>query len=142
MSWITKIVGGILGSSRTLDTVDNTINQIATGIDKFTYTDQEKAEGRQKGLDNYLAFIETTQKQNSEQSMARRNIADRWINLYLNLVIGWVVIKGLAIKWAVLAPLSDAFKDALLLLGTGTLMVLGFYFGVHLARGIPNPWKK
>ena len=140
MIW--NLVKSIFSNSRSLDSVDNTINHIAKGIDKFTYTDQEKAEANAKGLDYHLKFVEASTKQNSDQSKARRNIANKWINLYLNLAVGYLVTVGLSLKWTAVATLAVAFKEILIILGTGTLVILGFYYGVHLLRGIPIGKKK
>lgn len=132
---IAKAIFGF-GSSRQLETVDKTVDHIANGIDKFFYTDQEKAEAAKTGYDQFLKFMELNRDENSERSIARREIAKKWIAIYLNLVIGYLVVVAISIRFEALNILANAFKEAIVLLGTGTLMVLGFYFGVHLLRGL------
>ncbi len=139
---IAKSIFGF-GGERQLDTVDKTLGHIASGakmvtemIDEREFTPEEQSKANFKVVEQALEFQKATHEENSSRSKARRTIAVRWITFYLSLCSGYLVVTAAAIKWPALEKLMQAFMYIITLLGTGTLMVLGFYFGVHLLRGL------
>lgn len=145
LSTVGKFLSG-KNVERGLDSADNVINKLASGIDKFTYTKQEQAIAGGKALSEYVDWVKSTVGQDSPQSRARRTIAILWVRYYLTIItlaIGLriyadskaVLVEGKWVHTTALHETAIFVKEIALMLGTGTLVILGFYFGVHLLRG-------
>ena len=70
--WI--ILSFLANSTKTAETEagKSIVDGLISGIDKIVYTDEEKAEARQKDLETILKFWEVVSRENTEQSKARR----------------------------------------------------------------------
>ena len=65
-----------------------------SGIDAIAYTDEEKADARQKGTETILKFWEVISKENTEQSKARRILAKMTFQVFFFfLLVAAVVYK-------------------------------------------------
>ena len=124
MSFFSKL----LGLDKGLETVDNVANHIATGIDKATFTEQEKSQANLKLVDAQIRFMEAQGDENSVRSKTRRVLAI--------IIILPPVLYTLAS--AVLYKIDKDYSEHLLSLVTEwkweILAVIGFYFGIQLLR--------
>jgi len=123
MSWLTSI----FGSSKSVDTVVETAAKgIYNGLDALFFTDEEKAEFRQKQADTVIKFAEIAYDENSIRSVTRR-----WLAF---MVIGPAML--MVVTAATLYPFFPDYSDFLFTV-FGKLIpwaggVLMFYFGPHI----------
>ena len=127
-------LGRILGGDRALDSADNMIDKVASGLDKLHFSEQEKTEYSIKAGDQYLEYMKTQTDQNSVRSRTRRVLA---VALVLNFL-------GLLNASAVAYCLNKLELAKHLLTTAGTLsslvlLVCTFYFGYY---AISNVVKK
>ena len=122
---------GFFGSKSGRDNIVSGIKFVAAEIDESTLKDEEKVKYHHQRIGHCLKFMEMNTDQNSDRSKARRDIAQRWINSYLVLIFLTLVVKLWGTK-----DQYDSFIDMLTLMGAGTLMILGFYFGYYGIQGI------
>jgi hypothetical protein len=141
MNWlINKIMG--ISSDKLVDTAASGIGAIGTMIDERKFTEEEKSKANANLIAKALEFATLNNDQNSERSKARREVAKKWIGFYLDrLVPGYLGIVAINCFYPQLQSLVVAMKDIIVLMGTGTLMVLGFFFGTHLVRQGTNMFK-
>ncbi len=121
MSFLTKI----FASEKTLGKLTD---GIYNGIDMAVYTSEEKAAMDQKVLDFRLKYMEGTKHQN----VSRRYIA--W-----GLVFLWCFLVLFAVLLRVCGADHDAdfvFKVLNDVVNLPFGLVVGFYFGTHLLRGV------
>ena len=123
------------------------IDMLAEGIDKFTYTEQEKAANGKAALDSYVDYIKSTNDENSERSVARRKLALQWMSVQFRLIYVWLLCLAGEAVWPatldatgkVLTPSRiHVVTEGVVLINkmwwVGTLMVLVFFFGAHTLR--------
>ncbi len=130
-----KMITGI-GGGKGID-IDKGIGHIASGLDKLNFSPQERAGHNLKVLNLALDFMKENKDQNSIRSVARRTIAVLWIRFYLLMILG-----SLVAFYFDKIKLAEMMKEYVVLMGTGTLVILGFFFGVHLLRGFVGNIKK
>lgn len=99
-------------------------------IDNAFYTKQEKAENKGKMLGWYLEYLKTTNPQNK----ARRTIAFLVVGLWVLLILVGVTAKGFE-QTGFATYIFDTLNENV---NQPFLLIVGFYFAVHLIRG----WKK
>lgn len=115
------LLGSIFGSSRAFN---KTLDNIAGTVDRFVYTDQEKAvhnqEVRAKMMDASTAYLESTKGQN----LARRLIA-------VSVVVVWLAAVVLSAVLAALGLYTEAeiIHGIIAEVSTEIMVVFGFYFG-------------
>ncbi len=120
LSWLTG--GG--------GTANKVVDAAVDGLDALVFTDEEKSRAGQKILDFKLKWLTAT----SGQNVARRVIA-------IAIVALWVATIVLAIGLQLLGATEKSdfvfltLKDVI---NTPFMVVIGFYFAAHLARGIKN----
>ena len=123
---------GLFGNSdNAKKVVDTAADGIYNGLDKIIFTDEEKSDARQKGVDTFLSFVKLAYDDNSHRSVTRRWLA--WSIVAFNLVLAGLA-TGLAIAGkmeAVNAILSIATSFQL---GWAFVAVVVFYFGVQFFR--------
>lgn len=113
-------------------TVKKAADGIYNGLDKLVYTEEEKAEARQKGVDTFLKFAELTREENSVRSVTRRYLA--WFISLNTFAAFWLTVifalnnKDEMVKKIV--SLAEAFH-----IGWAFAGVVVFYFGVQFVRG-------
>lgn len=106
---------------------------IISGIDKIWYTDEERAENRQKANETLLSFWKIIANENTEQSKARRMLAVMTFKVYFALILIGTTVYKFDAEYA---------KFIFEVIGSLTglvLMVAGVYFGPHQIAKI---WKK
>ena len=123
MSWL-----GFLKDSPQL--VTDSAKDLRSGIDLLVYTDEEKAQARQKGFEIWIKQQETIANESTHRPVTRRSIAVDTSRLFL-LLVG---VSALAY------PISSAWCQHILdvLVGTNMVVLVGlimtFYFGPsHIA---------
>lgn len=75
--------------------VETAVNGVVRAGDALFYTQEEKAQAAQKGHETVLEFWKTFQVENSEQSKARREIANMFVLMFagvLGLGVGFILI--------------------------------------------------
>ncbi len=126
-----------------LDKDTGLLTQVGSWIGGMNYTDEEKAEAAASLREGVVEYAKETMGENTQRSLARRDIAVMWIKTQL----------GLVLLTAIAIPLDVIFGDALtekgrfyltaqyfslttsdvMIMGTGGIMV--FFFGSYtLAR--------
>ena len=134
MGWISRILLGV-DPNKAVDHVANGLGAIGTMIDERKFTAEEESKASFLLVEKGLEFQGANLEQNSERSKARRKIAEKWVGYYLDILIPTYLISVLINIWyPVIQSLVTALHDIIILMGTGTLMVLGFFFGTHLVR--------
>lgn len=120
-SWITGLFGS---SSNTV--VETAAKGIYNGLDAMFFTDEEKAEFRQKQADTVIKFAEIAYDENSIRSVTRRWLAFMVIGPAMLLIVVASICQPFAPEYS--AFLFEVFKQLIPWAG-GVLM---FYFGPHL----------
>lgn len=134
MNWlINKIMG--VSPDKVVDHVAKGIGAIGTMIDERNFTPEEKSKADlimvEKGIEFHALQIE----QNSERSKARREIASKWIHFYLErLLPAYLFLSLVNVFDQRFASLVVILRDVVVLMSTGTLMIIGFFFGTHALR--------
>lgn len=106
---------------------------VVNGIDAIFYTDEEKADAKQKGWDTLLQFWDVMSKENTEQSKARRDIAKMVMQAYFALIFIGVMVFKYDPNFA--GFVFDVVKEIFWLV----TMVAGIYFG---PQQIAKVWTK
>lgn len=124
MNWLTSVFGWFTsGSSAATKVLDAGIK----GIDAIVYTDQEKAEARQKLMDAWLETQKTLQSETSVRSVTRRVIACAIIFPYVALVIAAAAVYKLDPEYAKFLILLANGQFGMMAAGVGV-----FYFGPYM----------
>jgi hypothetical protein len=126
-----SIFGRLLGSDKALDIAEKGLTGGMSLLDAAFYTDQEKAENKQKMTEAWLKTQELIGKESSPTSISRRIIAWSVIGMTIVTFACGLIFIGfgadarldILIKWSVAMKLDWAFVG-----------VIGFYFGAHLIR--------
>lgn len=143
MSWWKKPLGLIFGGSKTTDDIFDKDSGllVKTGkwINGFNFTDEEKAKHYTAVAGYWSQFIKDTLSENTVRSKARRDLAVFWIQFELLLLFWAVLVWPFLPLWSAFI-LEIAFST---LLVTGSLGVLGFFFGpymyaAHIKKNPPN----
>ena len=124
------MLGWLFGGSKA---ADKTVDSLSNGIDKMFYTDEEKADGRQKGFDSFIKWQEATQPQN----LARRLIALIVTALFSVLVLVCVV-AGYFDQEGYSAYVYELTKE---LVFPAFLVIISFYFGKGIVSDIAKARK-
>lgn len=127
-NWMRNIFGG---SEAGEHAIKKAADGIYNGLDKLVYTDEEKAEAHQKGVDTFLKFAELTRDENSVRSVTRRYLS--WFITANVFAVFWTAV-GFAINnndkmVEKIISLANAFN-----LGWAFTAVVVFYFGVQFVR--------
>lgn len=128
MSWF----GKLLGTDKAMDTVNTVAKESFSIINNAFYTDQEKAESRNKAATVWLRAQEVVSKQSAPTAISRRIIAWSVITL-----IGFFSFQG-----AIYIGFDDASRLKALIdfvkamwIGEAFTTVMVFYFGAHILGG-------
>ncbi len=130
MAWYSFLTS----STKTVETATEAgksiVDGLISGIDKIAYTDEEKAEARQKGSETILKFWEVIAKENSEQSKARRILAKMTFQVFFFFLLAAAVVYKFDPEYA---------KFLLILAGKIMFLVSAIgviYFGPHQLQKI------
>ena len=126
-----SFLGQLFSSSKS---VEKTVDAVVATGDKLWYTEEEKAEGRQKMLEWVLAFHEKS----SGSNVARRLIAVMVVGSFLMLV-GMCAALILTNQDAMYAKMYDLIKETLL---QPFGIIISFYFLSGMVRDWAGSRKK
>ena len=100
--WI--ILSFLANSTKTVETATEAgksiVDGIISGIGKIAYTDEEKADARQKGTETILKFWEVIGRENTEQSKARRILAKMAFQVFFFFLLAAVVVYRFDAEYA------------------------------------------
>lgn len=72
---------------KAVDVGDKITTGIIAGLDKIWHTEEEKSDAQQKANETLLGFWKTVANENTEQSKARRELANMVFKVYFSLFI-------------------------------------------------------
>lgn len=122
-----SILGKILGSDKALDSADNLVNKVSTGIDKSVLTNEEVIDYKLSFLKAYEPF-----------KLAQRLIALIVIPSFIFIVF---LIIGLYIFGMV--DMGDLiFELAKETLATPFLVIISFYYAGGMLEGVVSKYKE
>lgn len=135
MGWFS----GLFSSSKVVDNVldkDNgLLAQAGEWLGNASYTEEEKAESRERLNQGLAEYVKSTLSENTVRSRTRRFVAVVWISVELFLVLLTCAAAPLNIK---LAEFYWTIATSELMFW-GTMSVIGFFFGPYM---IGNHFKK
>ena len=111
-----------------LDKDNGLLTQVGGWIGNMNYTAEEKAKFTERlnlGVSN---FVEMTLTENTERSKSRRAVAIMWIKVQLAMILIIMMVAPLDMELAKFY-VTIAFGT---LMVSGTLAILGFFFGSHM----------
>lgn len=132
LSWLTS---GSKAAENVTETGKTITTGIVNGIDALWFTDEEKAQASQKGVETILEFWKAKAGESTDQSRARRDLAIMTFKVFFSMLL-------LAIAVYKFDP--DYAKFILEIAGSITFIVSAItviYFGPHQISKIFN-WKK
>jgi hypothetical protein len=148
MSWWNAVAGAIFGRRGKGDpktVVEEATTGIIAGIDKIWYTDEERADNKTevfklktRAIEAHTKFVENTASENSARSIARREIAQKIIDVWLTMMIlNTIVYLFDEAKGKKMYEVVEVYG-----LPTAVLMVLGFYFSLYALDKVTGAWGK
>ncbi len=126
MTWLTKILGAADVPGKVVDIAGDGIKAVTSGIDELYYTDEEKAQARDKIFKMWADHQVTALQESSIRSITRRKLAVGIVQIYLFLVLFGTIVWKIDREWAAYVFSVVGSMSALM------LMVTGFYFGPYL----------
>lgn len=130
LMWVKSIFsnGDVVGDI--FDKDDGILVKSGGWVNGLNYSDAEKATDDIKLIAAHAEFVKSTLEENTIRSKTRRAIAMSWIRVQLFLVLLTVVIAPYDLTVAKFyLELTTSW-----LMVSGTLSVIGFFFGTHLLR--------
>lgn len=79
---------------------DKTADGIIAGIDKAFYTDEEKAEARQKWFSGWLALQQTIANESTPTAISRRVLAFMIMGVFLSLIVLGIALWKIDREWS------------------------------------------
>ncbi len=110
----------LFGNAKTTSTV---VDSISSGLDKLIFTDEEKSDANQKGVDLFIKYQEATQPQ---------NVARRLVALIVTSIWAALILLGIATY-----PINLEFSQFILsvlqtVVTPSFLVIISFYFWKRL----------
>jgi len=142
--WLSKI----FVSQKAVESVTETGGKIAggimSGLDKLILTEQERHQGAANGAKIVLSFWESIAKENTEQSRARRVLATKIIDAFLNMIFIAIACRVFGIFEPKLTEVAlFILKIALSGIVGGLVISIGtIYFGPHQLSKVVDWTKK
>lgn len=118
---------------KAIDIGDKVTTGVISGLDKIWYTEEEKAENRQKASETLLKFWNITANENTEQSKARRELAKMTFKVYFFLLLTGVTVYKLDSAY------SKFIFDVASTLTPLVMGIAAIYFG---PQQIAKVWKR
>ena len=128
--------------------VNNIVNTVSNGIDKLSYTEQEKADAAAKERTEAREMLIRWASSTSGQNVARRFIS-------VSLTMLWGVIYGVKVAMVTIAPFVDdestrgAMMQSATALGSSAhelngamMLILTFYFAAPHVGKVVDPFIK
>jgi len=129
--------GWIAGGGKAVEDIASmgkTITEgVVSGLDHISYTEEEKAEGRQLAVETILKFWEAVAQENTEQSKARRELAKMTFKVFFSMLLMAIAVWSFNAEYA-----KFIFKVASAIMFIVSAITV-IYFGPHQISKI---WKK
>ncbi len=114
------------------NSANSTVEKAGKMLDDAFYTDQEKANNKNKVLDWYLKYQEAT---------APQNVARRIIALIVTALWAFLVLLAVTVHFFEPEHVDGIFSDFIFKtlsenVNTPFSIIIGFYFAAHLMRGL------
>jgi predicted metal-binding membrane protein len=122
MSWSDKVIDNVL------DKDDGLLANVGSWIGGQQYTDEEIAEANTELRKGVVAYAIASMGENSERSIARREIAKQWIKVQLWLVLMCAIAAPFNME---LAEFYYKLSTSSIMLG-GTVAIITFFFGSYM----------
>ena len=135
MGWFSNLFSSSKAVDNVLDKDNGLLAQAGEWIGNMSYTDEEKAESRERLNQSLVEYIGTTLSENTTRSKTRRFVAIMWISVELFLVL---LTCGGAPFDIELAKFYWSVATSELMFW-GTMSVIGFFFGPYM---IGNHFKR
>jgi len=135
MGWFSNFFSSSKAVDNVLDKDNGLLAQAGEWIGNMSYTDEEKAESRERLNQGLVEYIKTTLSENTIRSKTRRFVAIMWISVELFLVLLTCASAPFDIELAKFYW-SVATSE---LMFWGTMSVIGFFFGPYM---IGNHFKR
>jgi len=97
---ISSVFTGAKTAEKAVDVADKVTTGFIAGIDKMFYTQEERAEAIQKYDKLMLDYWGLITKENTQQSMARRELARMAFQVYFFLILAMVILWKVDLEWA------------------------------------------
>lgn len=124
-----SIFGWFGSGPKAVDTASDVVDKVSTGlvsgIDMMFYTEEEKAIAQRKNNELVYKFWELTAKENTQQSLARRELAKMTFKVYFSLILMGVGVYGFDPEYA--KYIFDVVKGMSFLV----VPIGAIYFGPH-----------
>ena len=130
MAWYSFLTSTTKTAETAAEAGKSIVDGLISGIDKIAYTDEEKAEARQKGSETILKFWEAISKESTEQSRARRILAKMTFQVFFFFLLAAAVVYRFDAEYARFL-LQLAGKIMFLVSAIGVI-----YFGPHQLQKI------
>jgi len=134
----------LLGTEHVVNTAVDAGKSIVDGLisagDKIVYTEEEKAEARQKLMNTAMEFYKLTLQESSTKSITRRFIALAVVFTFDLLILWSAALRTGAVFWGE-DKLKIAAGDILgyaVSMRELVLMVMFFYFGYYAVGNLMN----
>ncbi len=139
------LIGRLFGSD---NSINKSIDLVATGLDKIFYTKEEKAEderqARAEGAKQFLKWMEATSGQNLTRRFIALTILFSWIAWYTSGVV--LRITAIWVKDPVVhAKMAEASQIAIdmgMNFNTEISLIIGFYFAAPYMDKMISPVMK
>ncbi len=128
MNWFTSIFSSNKAVDDVMDKEKGLLAQAGSFIGGMSYTDEEKAENRERLNQGVVDYVKSTLSESTVRSKTRRSVAIWWIRVELFLVLltcatAFFNIDLAKFYWSV------ATSE---LMFWGTMSVIGFFFGPYM----------
>jgi len=132
MGWFSWFGTGEKAVDTAADVAKTVSDGLYNGLDMVWYTDEEKAQQAHKNNELLYKFWGLVSKENTEQSKARRSMAEMTLKVYFSLILMGVAVWGFDPGYA-----NYIFK----VVGTLTYLTVpigAIYFGPHQFAKLKN----
>lgn len=130
MAWYSFLTSTTKTAETAAEAGKSIVDGLVSGIDAVFYTDEEKAQARQKGSETILKFWEAIARENTEQSKARRMLAKMTFQVFFFFLLAAAVVYRFDAEYAKFL-LALAGKIMFLVSAIGVI-----YFGPHQLQKI------
>lgn len=124
-SWIT-------GGGKAVDAAATIATDISSGIDVMFYTDEEKAQAKQKATETWLKLFEIEKDAAGPRAITRRIIA-------VAITVQWILMLNAGLIFLITGNIvsANAVFDLMPTVTAAVGAILGFYFGPNMiARAV------
>ena len=132
MAWYSFLTATPKAVGTSLEIVKKAAEGIIAGVDALVYTPEEKAKALQKATETIISLWKALASENSEQSKARREIANKVIDVYFVMIFMSIAVYGFN---PALAEFILGYIGKITSLVTGVSFI---YFGPHQIQKLLN----